>query len=58
MRPSSREEFAIAIICALTLEAEAVEELFDETYDRLGGHYRNQPGDDNAYIYQREDRKP
>jgi nucleoside phosphorylase len=50
MRPSSRDEFAIAIICALTLEAEAVEELFDETYDRLGECYRKQPGDDNAYI--------
>ncbi|KAL3456402.1 hypothetical protein BJX64DRAFT_41730 [Aspergillus heterothallicus] len=50
MRPSSRDEFAIAIICALTLEAEAVEELFDETYDRLGEYYRKQPGDDNAYV--------
>ncbi|KAL4747812.1 nucleoside phosphorylase domain-containing protein [Aspergillus terricola var. indicus] len=50
MRPSSRDEFAIAIICALTLEAEAVEDLFDETYDRLGKHYRKEPGDDNAYV--------
>ncbi|KAL3495490.1 hypothetical protein BJX62DRAFT_222676 [Aspergillus germanicus] len=50
MRPSSRDNFAIAIICALTLEAEAVEELFDESYDRLGEYYRKQPGDDNAYI--------
>ncbi|KAL4972232.1 hypothetical protein BDW66DRAFT_164314 [Aspergillus desertorum] len=50
MRPSSRDEFAIAIICALTLEAEAVEDLFDETYDRLGEHYRKEPGDDNAYV--------
>ncbi|KAL2782706.1 nucleoside phosphorylase domain-containing protein [Aspergillus keveii] len=50
MRPSSRDEFAIAIICALTLEAEAVEDLFNEPYDRLGEYYRKQPGDDNAYI--------
>ncbi|KAL2782391.1 hypothetical protein BJX66DRAFT_345881, partial [Aspergillus keveii] len=50
MRPSSRDEFAIAIICALTLEAEAVEELFDETYDRLGESYRKEHGDDNAYV--------
>jgi nucleoside phosphorylase len=50
MRPSSRDEFAIAIICALTLEAKAVEELFDETYDRLGEHYSKQSGDGNAYI--------
>ncbi|KAL3710547.1 hypothetical protein TMatcc_004342 [Talaromyces marneffei ATCC 18224] len=39
MRPTSRDDFAIAIICALTLEADAVEELFDETYDRLGRIY-------------------
>lgn len=50
MRPTSRDDFTIAIICALTLEADAVEELFDETYDRLGLIYEKQPGDDNAYI--------
>ncbi|KAJ0418428.1 hypothetical protein BJY00DRAFT_287767 [Aspergillus carlsbadensis] len=50
MRPSNRNEFAIAIICALTLEAEAVEDLFDETYDRLGEYYGKQPRDDNAYV--------
>ncbi|KAL2782503.1 hypothetical protein BJX66DRAFT_331145 [Aspergillus keveii] len=50
MRPSSRDEFAIAIICALTLEADAIEALFDETYDRLSAIYKKQPGDDNAYF--------
>ncbi|KAL3483809.1 nucleoside phosphorylase domain-containing protein [Aspergillus germanicus] len=50
MRPRSRDDFAIAIICALPLEAEAVEALFDETYDRLGIHYGKQRGDANAYI--------
>ncbi|KAL4998274.1 nucleoside phosphorylase domain-containing protein [Aspergillus recurvatus] len=50
MRPSSRDDFAIAIICALTVEAEAVEELFDEKYDRLSEFYKKQPGDDNAYF--------
>ncbi|KAL4765766.1 nucleoside phosphorylase domain-containing protein [Aspergillus foveolatus] len=50
MRPSSRDDFVIAIICALTLEAEAVEDLFDETYDRLGECYRKELGDDNAYV--------
>ncbi|OJJ83550.1 uncharacterized protein ASPGLDRAFT_173020 [Aspergillus glaucus CBS 516.65] len=50
MRPKSRNDFAIAIICALPLEADAVEALFDETYDRLGKHYGKQPGDVNAYI--------
>ncbi|KAL4862750.1 hypothetical protein BDV12DRAFT_190178 [Aspergillus spectabilis] len=50
MRPRSRDDFAIAIICALPLEAEAVEALFDETYDRLGKYYNKQQGDANAYI--------
>lgn len=50
MRPRSRSDFASAIICALTLEADAVEALFDETYDRLGKIYGKQPGDANAYI--------
>jgi len=50
MRPKSRNDFAIVIICALPLEADAVEALFDETYDRLGKHYDKQPGDANAYI--------
>lgn len=50
MRPRSRSDFAIAIICALTLEADAVEALFDETYDRLGRFYCKQPGDANSYV--------
>ncbi|KAL4976425.1 putative kinesin light chain [Aspergillus desertorum] len=50
MRPRSRDDFAIAIICALPLEAEAVEALFDETYDRFGKYYSKQRGDANAYI--------
>lgn len=50
MRPRSRSDFTIAIICALPLEADAVEALFDETYDRLGKFYNKQPGDANAYI--------
>ncbi|KAF3400335.1 hypothetical protein DPV78_005575 [Talaromyces pinophilus] len=50
MRPRSRADFAVAIICALPLEADAVEALFDEPYDRLGKFYGKQPGDANAYI--------
>ncbi|KAI9035586.1 uncharacterized protein KD926_003246, partial [Aspergillus affinis] len=50
MRPKSRIDFAIAIICALPLEAEAVEALFDETYNRFGKHYGKQRGDANAYV--------
>ncbi|KAL4918996.1 putative kinesin light chain [Aspergillus aurantiobrunneus] len=50
MRPQSRADFAVAIICALPLEADAVEALFDEHYDRLGRYYGKQQGDANAYI--------
>ncbi|PGG97204.1 hypothetical protein AJ79_09287 [Helicocarpus griseus UAMH5409] len=50
MRPKSRNDFAIVILCALPLEADAVESHFDETYDRLGRYYGRQPGDANSYI--------
>jgi nucleoside phosphorylase len=50
MRPKSRTDFATAIICALRLEAEAVEALFDEHYDRLSKYYGKKQGDVNAYI--------
>ncbi|EED17856.1 kinesin light chain, putative [Talaromyces stipitatus ATCC 10500] len=46
MRPKTRKDFAIA----LPLEADAVEALFDEQYDRLGKYYGKQPGGANAYI--------
>lgn len=36
MRPRSRNEFEIAIICALPLEYDAVEALFDDIYDVSG----------------------
>ncbi|KAJ5750845.1 hypothetical protein N7533_007873 [Penicillium manginii] len=47
--PSSREEFKISIICALTLEAKAVLPLFDSKYDENLDKYRRVPGDTNAY---------
>jgi nucleoside phosphorylase len=50
MPPKIRDEFEIAIICALTLEADAVEALFDETYDKFGKFYGRQFGDQNTYI--------
>lgn len=49
MQSQSRNEFTIAIICALPLEADAVDGLLDETYDRLGQHYGKQLGDANIY---------
>ncbi|KAE8151868.1 nucleoside phosphorylase domain-containing protein [Aspergillus avenaceus] len=50
MGPNSRRDFTIAIICALPLEADAVEALFDETYDRLSRLYGRESGDTNAYV--------
>ncbi|KAL2809361.1 hypothetical protein BJX63DRAFT_423883 [Aspergillus granulosus] len=50
MRPKSRHDFAIAIICALPLEADAIEALFDERYDRFGQFYDKQQGDANSYL--------
>jgi nucleoside phosphorylase len=47
MPPRSRKEFEIAIICALPVEADAVEALFDEYYDIRT--YGKQEGDDNTY---------
>ncbi|EED13534.1 kinesin, putative [Talaromyces stipitatus ATCC 10500] len=50
MPPRSREEFNIAIICALPLEGDAVEALFDERYDELGHIYSKHMGDANSYV--------
>lgn len=48
-RPSSRHGFEIAIICALTIEADAVEALFDNDWDDGGPPFDKVPGDPNAY---------
>ena len=48
-RPISRDGFEIAIICALTLEADAVDALFDHHWDDDGPPYDKTPGDSNAY---------
>lgn len=50
MRPTNRDAFEIAIICALTLEADPVEALFDETYDKFGKVYGTEPEDNNTYV--------
>ena len=49
LRPASRRDFGIAIICALTLEADAVEALFDHHWDDDGPSYDKAAGDPNAY---------
>ncbi|QKX58645.1 uncharacterized protein TRUGW13939_05772 [Talaromyces rugulosus] len=48
--PTNRDGFSIAIICALPLEADAVEALFDETYDKFGKIYGKSFRDNNVYI--------
>ncbi|CAG7924497.1 unnamed protein product [Penicillium olsonii] len=50
MKPRDRSEFGIAIICALPHEADPVEALFEETYDRFGTIYGKRMGDQNSYI--------
>ncbi|RYP67309.1 hypothetical protein DL771_007327 [Monosporascus sp. 5C6A] len=48
-RPATRFDFAIAVICALPLEADAVDALFDYHWDDDGPPYDKAPGDPNAY---------
>lgn len=49
MGPESRDDFRVAIICALPLEADAVLNLFDQRYDKDGSKYGKQEGDTNIY---------
>ncbi|KAF5986489.1 hypothetical protein FCOIX_1548 [Fusarium coicis] len=48
-RRNGRRGFEIAIICALPLEADAIEVLFDHYWDDDGSHFDKEPGDPNAY---------
>lgn len=48
-RPISNGDFEIAVICALTLEADAVIALFDHHWDDDGPPYDKAPADPNAY---------
>lgn len=48
-RPTSREEFSVAIVCALELEAEAVLYLFDCVWDKDGDTFGKAPRDPNHY---------
>jgi ankyrin repeat protein/nucleoside phosphorylase len=49
MGPESRDDFRVAIICALPLEAAAVLDLFDQRYDKDGSKYGKQKEDTNTY---------
>jgi nucleoside phosphorylase len=49
-RPTSRDEFEIAIVCALKVEYNAVSLLVDEFWDgKRGSSYGKAPGDPNWY---------
>jgi len=47
--PHDRYDFEIALICALPLEAECVQEVFDKFWEDEGKKYGKAPGDPNAY---------
>ena len=49
LRPNSRDDFEIAIICALSIERNAIEDLLDEEYETDGFSYGKAAGDSNAY---------
>ncbi|KAL7928954.1 hypothetical protein V8C35DRAFT_284838 [Trichoderma chlorosporum] len=48
-RPSRREDFEVAVICALPLEYDAVVLLFDEFWDNDGDTFGRAAGDNNTY---------
>lgn len=48
-RPIKRDDFEVAIICALTLEADAIIALFDYDWEDDGFSYGKARGDPNAY---------
>ncbi|KAK4678495.1 hypothetical protein QC764_308170 [Podospora pseudoanserina] len=48
-RPAKRSDFSIAIICALSSEATAVDAVFDVYWDEKGPPYDKVAGDPNAY---------
>ncbi|KAK1780029.1 hypothetical protein QBC45DRAFT_477241 [Copromyces sp. CBS 386.78] len=53
-RPASRDDFEIAIICALTCEMDAVQLLVDEFLDEVGqNQYGRLAGDTNIYAHAR-----
>ncbi|KAJ6155073.1 hypothetical protein N7470_005639 [Penicillium chermesinum] len=47
--PESRNEFDVAVICALPFEADTVDALFDYRWDEESDRYGKAPGDRNTY---------
>ncbi|OGM48830.1 hypothetical protein ABOM_003027 [Aspergillus bombycis] len=48
-RPKGRQDFEIAIICALKVESNAIEAFLDEEFEVDGFSYGQAPGDSNTY---------
>lgn len=49
LTPRDREDFSVAIICALEMESNAVELLFDHIWDANGDRYGKALNDTNSY---------
>src|SRR5256885_16699958 len=49
VQPCDRGDFEIALICALHIESDAVEALFDGYWKDVGVNYGKAKGDVNAY---------
>jgi hypothetical protein len=47
--PRNRRDFKVAIICALPLEAENVQSVFDRCWEDEDKQYGKAEGDQNAY---------
>ncbi|KAK6358093.1 hypothetical protein TWF730_007448 [Orbilia blumenaviensis] len=57
MGPMAPHKFYIAIVCALSLEADAVQKIFSETYEDGGESHPKQKGDQNIYTTGRIDQQ-
>lgn len=55
-RPAGREHFAVALVCALSLEFDAVCMVVDEFWDEDGDRFGKSDGDHNMYVTGRIDR--
>ncbi|KAF4953594.1 hypothetical protein FGADI_5930 [Fusarium gaditjirri] len=55
-QPTSRGEFTVALVCALSLEFDAVCMALDEFWDEDGDHFGKTSGDRNMYVTGRIDK--
>ncbi|KAF5638088.1 MTA SAH nucleosidase [Fusarium sp. NRRL 52700] len=55
-RPASREDFSVALLCALPLEFDAVCMIVDEFWDEDGDQFGKTSGDQNMYVTGRIDK--